>query len=94
MLQFINFVLNGNTKFIDRGGDCDVTNHSFSRKDFQDSDLVYDTLDTNNRRKRKLQSENHKYRYVKDNAYPTIFPNCAKYLSQRKLAERLHSGSS
>ena len=43
-------------------GDRDVTNHSFiiCSKHFQDSDLVYDKLDTNNRRKRKLQKENLK----------------------------------
>ena len=41
---------------IHRGGDWDITNHSFiCSKHFQDSDLVYDTLDSNNRRKRKLQ---------------------------------------
>ena len=31
---------------------------------------------------------------MKDNDYPTIFPNCAKYLSQRKLADRPLLGSS
>ena len=67
---------------VHRSGDWDVINHSFiCSKHFQDSDLVYDPLDTNNRRIRKLQKENLKYRDVKDNDYPTIFPNCAKYLS-------------
>ena len=31
---------------------------------------------------------------MKDNSYQTIFPNCAKYLSPRKLAERPLLGSS
>ena len=93
MLHFIDFELNGN-KF-HRGGYWDVTNHSFiCSKHFQNSNLVYDTLDTYNCRTRKLQKENLKYRYVKDNTYPTIFPNCAKYLSERKLAERPILGSS
>ena len=80
---------------IHRGGDWNITNHSFiCSKHFQDSDLVYDTLDSNNRRKRKLQKGDLKYRYVKENAFPTIFPNCPKYLSKKKLSARPLLGSS
>ena len=92
MIHLINFELNGNTKFIEVEIGMlliillYVVNISKTAISFM-------TLDTNNRRKRKLQKENLKYRYVKDNAYLTIFPNCAKYLSQRKLAEG-HLGSS
>ena len=38
-------------------------------KHFEESDFFYHTNDTKNRRKRKLQKEKLKYRYVKKRAY-------------------------
>ena len=61
---------------------------------FEESDFVYHTNDTNDRRKRKLQKEKLKYRYVKKEAYPTKFPNCPSYVSKKKPAERPSLGSS
>ena len=43
-----------------------MTTESFiCSKHFEESDSVYHINDTNNRRKRKLQMEKLKYRYVK-----------------------------
>ena len=51
------------------GGKCSMTTESFIRgKHFEESDFVYHTNDTNNRRKRKLQKEKLKYRYVEKGA--------------------------
>ena len=63
------------------GGKCSMTTESFIRgKHFEESDFVYHTNDTNNRRKRKLQKEKLKYRYVEKEAYPTKFQNCPSSL--------------
>ena len=80
---------------IDRGGKWSMTTKSFiCSKHFEESDFVYHTNDTNDNRKRKLQKEQLKYRYVKKGAYPTKFPNCPSYLSEKKPAERPSLGSS
>ena len=56
-VTFHNFRVEWKHK-IHRGGDWDVTNRSFiCSKHFQDSDLVYNTLDINNSRKRRLQKK-------------------------------------
>ena len=80
---------------IHRGGKWSMTTESIiCSKHFEGSDFVYDTNDTNNRRKQKLEKEKLKYRYVKKGAYPTKFPNCPSYLLKNKPAERPSLGSS
>ena len=54
-----------------------MTTESFScSKHFEESDFVYHTNDTKNRRKQKLQKEKLKCRYLKNGSYPTKFLNC------------------
>ena len=78
----------------------ETTGSLICSKHFEMSDFVYDTNDTNNRRKRKLQKEKTKYRQVKNGAYPTKFTNCPSklskknYLSKKKPVETPSLGSS
>ena len=69
-----------------------MTTESFTcSKHFEESDFVYHTNDTNNRRKRKLQKEKLKYRYLKNGAYQTKFLNCPSSLGSSDAREKISS---
>ena len=85
--QCTNFVLNGNQKY--RGGKWKCMEGTFiCSKHFVDRDFVENSRDTNTRRKRKHGDAELKYRFLKDDAYPTVFPNCLQYMSKEKPADR------
>ena len=76
-------------KKIQRGRKWSMTTEYFTcSKNFKVSDFVYHIDDTNNCRKRRLQKEKLKYRYVKEGAPTTKFWNYPSHLSKKKPAER------
>ena len=78
---------------IHRGGNWEVTKNTFiCSKHFVSTDFLSESQDSNNRRKKT--GTQLKYRYLKSNAYPTLFPNCPVYLSKKKPAERTSLASS
>ena len=76
---------------IPRGGNWNLSkNHGICSKHFVESDFVTTTVDSNSRRKR----QNLRKHYITDDAVPTLFPNCPKYLSKKKKVKRASMGSS
>ena len=75
-------------------GDWKVTDQTFiCSKHFTASDFITERRDSNTTRSTKKKDTELKYRFLKDDAYPTIYPNCPQYLSQKKLASRPSLGS-
>ena len=75
-------------------GDWKVTDQTFiCSKHFTASDFITERRDSNTTRSTKKKDTELKYRFLKDDAYPTIYPNCPQYLSQKKPASRPSLGS-
>ena len=73
-----------------RGGEWNVTSNShICSKYFTDSDFVITPLD---KRARRVEKRNSKltYRYLNEDVFPTIFPNCPQYLSKKKHQTKNH----
>ena len=70
-------------------GDWKVTDQTFiCSKHFTASNFITERRDSNTTRSTKKKDTELKYRFLKDDAYPTIHPNCPQYLSQKKPASR------
>ena len=77
-----------------RGGEWNVTCNSYiCSKHFTDSDFVTSSLDKTTSRVRKRNST-LKHKYLKENAYPTVFPKCPQYLSKKKPKPRTSNTTS
>ena len=71
---------------IHRCGNWEVTKNTFiCSKHFLSTDFLSESQYSNNRRKKKTGTQ-LKYRYLKSNAYPTLFPNCLVYSSRKKAS--------
>ena len=71
-----------------------VTDQTFiCSKHFTASDFITERRDSNTTRSTKKKDTELKYRFLKDDAYRTIYPNCPQYLSQKKPASRQSLGS-
>ena len=57
-------------------------------KHFVSSDFISELRDTNKIRRTKKATTKLKYQFLKNDAYPTVFPNCPPYLSQKNPLER------
>ena len=75
-------------------GDWKVTDQTcICSKHFTASDFITERRDSNTTRSTKKKDTELKYRFLKDDAYPTIYSNCTQYLSQKKPASRPSLGS-
>ena len=73
-----------------RRGEWNVTSNShICSKYFTDSDFVITPLDKRARRVEKRSSK-LTYRYLNEDVFPTIFPNCPQYLSKKKRQTKNH----
>ena len=71
-----------------RGGKWNVTSNShICSKHFTGCDFVITPL---NKRARRVEKQNSKltHRYINEDVFPTIFPNCPQYLSKMKPMPR------
>ena len=75
-------------------GKWEITNNvGICSKHFMKEDIVFECMPSNDRGKRKKKGEQLAKPYFRDDAVPTIFPNCPKHLTTKRQPRSMASSS-